>query len=218
MKRIHLLLATALTLALGLLASPAQAASTSAQTESAAPPTELVTTVPMAFKSEIGFMWEYVDLGFGPILICPQCGTLLEVKNIRERLNPEAEKKFHADVLNGMRNLGLARTTDKPDLAPSYRASALNNFTNAAEAVMGGVVIHFTPVGYYDLKNGKAIPAKNESLNALAQSLTDGISLLQKSLAGGSPELRDQAAAKFDSAIKHLHDAAERSGGIVIHY
>ncbi len=211
MKRIHLLLASVLALTLGILAVPAHTSAAERSTNAA--PT--ANRVPLAIQAQIGIHWDTVDLGGGPVVICEMCGSLLELRH-RDKINPEAQRIILDAILKGMHNLGLAKSTEKPELAREYRTAAMNNFTNAAETVMGGVVINFTPIGYYDLKSGKAIPAENEALNALAQSLTDGISLLQKSLAGGSPKLREEALATFDGAIKHLGDAAARSGGVVI--
>ncbi len=168
---------------------------------------ESTKKIPFAIQSAINpNMYETVDVGFGPIVLCIPCvGPLVAFP--KDLLDIELQKRLHANVLAGMQNLGYAHTTDKPEESRRYQDAALTYFRTAAGSA-GKASVKYSAAGYYDPEKNKTIPAENRQLVDLARHLTDGLTVLQQAGADESPELAAKAMELLDAAYADFAEAA----------
>ncbi|MEU3454680.1 S8 family serine peptidase [Micromonospora sp. NPDC006766] len=153
---------------------------------------------------------EYVDLGFGPIVICPRCfGPVLGVPKLDLPL--DRERMLYGMVMAGMQNLGRAHTTESPEEARRYQEEAQASFRKAVE-LTEKQSLRFSPVGYQSDEKEEIVPAENQPLANLASNLTEGLAVLREANAGGSPELVDKAMRLLNTAYADFVNAAELGG------
>jgi len=192
MRRIGAVLATLLVAVLGgVIATPAQAG----------PPQREGYLAITAYGDKFpGWFW--IDEMEG-IIGCPKCLHWFDFHKSQE-LRVEQEAAVIGGVIAGLDLLGQARAATSPRIRAALRADALGQFISAAHE-LGGASLRAGPVGYYDPDRDATVETGSLWLAAADQDLVDGITLLQHSFEGPTPDPWIAAAvAQFDEAFEEI--------------
>jgi hypothetical protein len=146
--------------------------------------------------------WFWIDEMEG-IIGCPQCLHWFDFYKSQE-LRVEQEAVFTGGVIAGLDLLGQARAATNPRLQEALRAEALGQFSAAARE-LGSTTLRAGPVGYYDPDRDATVATGSSWLAAANQDVVDGITLLQRSFEGPTPDPWIVAAvAQFDEAFEEI--------------
>jgi hypothetical protein len=146
---------------------------------------------------QVEWPWEWY-------LECYVCGAGIDWSHdpvIREDL----ESLVSEEIVTGLQTLGAAEFTRDPAQRAKLENEALNTFTAAARH-SGKSAIKPGTTGMADPTKNTLTPAGFVWLDAAAQDVADGITLLQRSIADptAAPRLRALAAAEFAEAYDEL--------------
>ena len=195
MRRIGLAFLALLAGTLGgfVVASPAQAGPGDLHVE------QYIAITPYGEKLHY---WFWIDEMEG-IIGCPKCLHWFDFDK-SEQLRVEQELGFSDGVMTGLEQLGRANAATDPRTRSAWRAGALGHFTAAARALRDAR-LRSGPVGYYDPDRDVTVATESRWLSAADQDIVDGISLLQQSFEGPTPQPWIEAAVvQFDEAFQEI--------------